>query len=266
MDYPRIVYYHYFRHHREAQANYDVTELEVAEAQRHANRIHDATGQPVTIEVEHFEILPETGSKYHDLLASGKPTIVVMQDMRMYVQTAGVKGMRLLRESIDVSVVPIKLDDVLDNGIPDFGDLLMQTRRIINPLTDHIGDVQPHGKGRQRSDEITSLMRSAFEQIQLGRISDRDVLLDYMRTEVQNRFLASHGTISLFESTSWRTYQYKVRRRIEDLIVRTYTVLSGTDRLIVHNDVWSREAYELGQTVPLPVCVAEACIRQLDIE
>ncbi len=264
MDSPRIVYYHYFRHHREPHASYDVTELEEAAARAIAYRLQDVMCQPVTHLVEHFQILPETGSKYLQLLADNQPTIVVMQDMRMFVQTAGVKGMRLLRKSIEAQTVPVTISEVYERGRIEFPDQWQRSADVILPLTDHIGDVLPHGTGRQRTDEITSLMRSAFDLMHRGQITNRDTLLDYLRYEVEMRFAGSNRTIALFEPTSWRTYQYKVRRRIEEMIAKTYILLAGTDESIRPDSVWAREAYEHGQSIPLPAFVAEACIRQLD--
>jgi hypothetical protein len=266
MDSLRIVYYHYFRHHREQRDSYEVTEFEEAEARTIGNTIHDAVGLTVTSVVEHFEILPAPGSKYHQLLAAKTPTYIVMPDMRMYAQTAGVKGLRLLRDTLEAGAVPFILSEVHLMRNHSFDDWWQRKAEVIMPLTSHIDVEKPHGNGRQRTEEITSLMRSAFAEIERGRILDRDSLLAYLQSQVELRYANSAETIAVFEPAAWRTYQYKVRRRIEEMMSKTYTVLGGPQKPIRPDSVWTTDAPSQGRSVPVFLYVADACIRQLDGE
>lgn len=266
MDSPRVVYYHYFRHHREQRDSYEVTEFEAAEARTIANTIHDSVGLTVTSVVEHFEILPEPGSQYHLLLAAKTPTYIVMPDMRMYAQTAGVKGLRLLRDSLDAGVIPFALSEVDAIRSRSFDDWWQRRAEVIMPLTAHIDVQKPHGTGRHRTEEITALMRSAFEQIERGRILDRDSLLAFLQSQVELRYSNSAETIAVFEPAAWKTYQYKVRRRIEEMMSKTYTVLGGPEKPIRPESVWTTDTHLHGRNVPVFAYVADACIRKLDVE
>lgn len=265
-----IVYYHYFRHHKDRKLAYDVSEREQSEANAVAAGIAKQLSMNVTCEVEHFETLPEHGSRYLSMLDTHRPTIVVMQDMRMFAQTAGVKGLRLLRDSIEAGVVPVTVDELNNIRViqclerRNFDELWQQKADAILPLTAHIDVEKPHGHGRQRTSEITSLMKSAFEQISRGQIHDRDTLLDYLRSQVELRYANSAETVAVFEPVAWRTYQYKVRRKIEEMIMKTYALIDAHQTPLSAERVWTTEETISGKSTPISSFVAEACIRQLD--
>ena len=257
-----IVYYHYYRHHREKRREYAVTEREQAAASKVAKDLSSVFGQTVLSLVEHFDVLPEPGSKYYELLATRKDTIVVMPDMRMFAQTAGVKGLRLLRDSIEAGIVPVILSEVGNESKFEFNDLLNRHASVIRPLTAHIDNEKPHGTGRQRTQEITALMRSCFEQIHTGKVHSRESLLEYLQSQVALRYASSAETIPVFEPTAWRTYQYKVRRKIEEMVVATFHIQTG--REVQPESIWSAQVPSTFGYETVACYVSEACIRQLD--
>jgi hypothetical protein len=261
-----VVYYHYFRHHRDQRPAYEVTERELTEAQTIALKVQRELDLPVEYFVEHFDTLPEAGSRYLELIEARRPTVVVMNDMRIFAQTAGVKGLRLLRDSLDAGVIP-----VIKNELPlirnrAHSDLLHQRLSVIGPLTSHIDNEKPHGNGRNRTMQITLLMRSAFSEIKRGNVVDRESLLSFMQSEVESRFHEFEGSLVVFSPDSWRTYKYKIRRRIEEMISKTYTLLGGPEKPISVDSVWSTVTTLPGCEISVPAFVADACIRQLDGE
>lgn len=261
-----VIYYHYFRHHRDQRSAYEVTERELTEARTIAFKVQKELDLPVDYFVEHFDTLPEVGSRYLELISARQPTVVVMNDMRIFAQTAGVAGLRLLRDSLYAGVIPVIRSELPSIRNRYHSDLLNQRLSVIRPLTSHIDNEKPHGNGRNRSMQVTLLMKSAFSEIQRGNVVDRESLLGYIQSEVESRYRESEGSLVVFSPESWRTYKYKIRRRIEELISKTYTLLGGPEKPISVDSVWSTVTTVPGSEVSVPAFVAEACIRQLDNE
>ena len=263
-----VVYYHYFRHHRDSKSAFDVTEREVDEARGIALHLGNQLGLHVIPEVEHFETLPENDSKYLTLLAQQTPTVVIMQDMRLFAQSAGVKGLRLLRDSILQGVVPITISE-LDNDrvrrafdARDFDDLRQRIADVIVPLTAHIDNEKPHGIGRQRTKEITQLMIAAYQGIRDNRIVDRSSLLGFLTSVVQLRYAAPSFSTTVFAPEAWRTYKYKLRLKMEESLSSTYQLLTGKE--IPGVAVWTTHIEGPNGPVSIAAFVSEACIRQLE--
>jgi hypothetical protein len=260
----RIVYYHYYRHHKDHKQAYDVTEREQNEANAVAEMLSYEYGETVTPIVEHFEVVPESESRYMDLLERGERTIVVMQDMRMYAQTAGVRGLSLLRKSIDANIVPVTVREVTDVKHVPFDELWKRKADVIKPLTDHFESDKPLFTGRRRSPEITRLMIIALDEIRKGLVVDRHSLVDSLTSVVMSRFSDHTKSIAVFERSSWRTYRYKVRDNIEELIATTCNSHFGQE--VRPSAVWSTQASRAERTVTVAAYVAEACIRELELE
>jgi hypothetical protein len=260
----RIVYYHYYRHHKDHKEAYDVTEREQNEANAVAEILSFEFGETVTSIVEHFEVVPESNSHYMNLLRSGERTIVVMQDMRMYAQTAGVKGLTLLRESIDANIVPVTVREATDVKDVPFEELWKRKADVIRPLTDHFGSDKPLFTGRRRSPEITRLMIFALDEIRKGTVIDRHTLVDSLTSAVLLRNSDHTKSIAVFEPSSWRTYRYKIRDNIEELIASTCS--SHFEQKVRPSAVWSTRASTAETNVTVAAYVAEACIRELEKE
>jgi hypothetical protein len=183
--------------------------------------------------------LPADG-KYMALLNSGRPAIIIMDSLSMFLQQFGMSyWITLLRRSLQAGFLPITLEEYSRRVHLEY-DTALQTRLVvIEALTEHIRTEPKRVRGRRKLGPVAELIeRILIETASRNINSDGAVIrtISAWYDDTAHRTPERLQRDLIFNDKRWVTYKYKVRTMARDLLTERWA--RHYPEFKIHDDIW----------------------------
>ena len=223
-------------------------ELEHRKAQALMVASHLRINENNVIVESHGETLAEDGP-YMKLLRSNEPAILVMDSMSMYLHQLGLSyWITLLRTTLQHGVLPITVDEHTRNVHMDYDNVLRSRRSSIEALTEHIRPEPRRVVGRRKLGPISEVVGTVLVESAVRTITSGDKALDRIATWYDESMLKSPERMQkhrVFEQFRWKTYKYKVRNMVRDMLEQTWK--HHRPDLPIQHDIWQTSFHISGE-------------------
>lgn len=214
-------------------------ELEHRKAQALMVAGHLRINENNVIVESHGETLVDDGP-YMKLVRSGKPAVLVMDSMSMYLHQLGLSyWITLLRTTLQHGVLPITVDEYTRDVHMDYDYVLRNRRFAIEALTEHIRPEPKRVVGRRKHGPISEVVGHVLVESAVRTITSGDNALDRIATWYDESMLKSPERLQkhrVFEQLRWKTYKYKVRNMVRDMLEQTWK--NHRPDLPIQHDIW----------------------------
>lgn len=185
------------------------------------------------------------------LVRSGRPTLLVMDSLSMFLQQFGMTyWITLLRTALQNRVLPITVEEFKQNKHLEFDHLLSSRLSAVEALTAHIRPEPKRERGRRKLGPIADLVELILVQTALGRFKSNTDVLAYISHWYEENTRSGVSTLQhdrIFAEDRWVTYKYKVRTMAKEILLAAIHLEFPNKGL--PNDIWQPSELIDGEVV-----------------
>lgn len=247
----------------QSHADMELNQARLLENDRRLSRAIAVAGEigiyPEYVMVEAYDSKLRTDGFFMNLVRLGRPTLLVMDSLSMFLQQFGMTyWITLLRTALQNNVLPVTVDEYKHIKPIEFDHLLSSRLCAVEALTAHIRTEPKRERGRRKLGPIADLVELIVFQTAQGRFGSNTDVLAYISQWYEENTRSGVYTLQhdrIFAEDRWLTYKYKVRAMAQDILLGA--IHREYPNRALPKDIWQPSELIDGKVVSLASIAAE---------